>query len=369
MALRKKVRTAAYGAEAPVRAAAGSVGVGQFLSYMTNSSERIALTVPTISRAHDLIASIVGAIPFKQYTRQWTGEDYEEIYLPLETWMDKPDPKVTRNFILVNTFTDLYLYGRAFWYVTTRYSNGFPASFTFVTISSRTISDFMTLAAWSDTLLDKIAVVQNGDASWLNSGVPSGFTAHPSLAVVYHPTATEHAAEAYAAILSAVDADVVAPAGWATITGIDTYDLTATQAGFAAANFANALLPLRDNGTDRNIHHGYVSTGERVSAVITRAWTAIKIEAAVADLFASYYAAGRRLPLDARGEAAILSILSAIGAEGLAAGHYTTRADLPDGYAFATSIDAGTLTIEVSGQYGLLDKVEAFSITLNLTRS
>ena len=243
------------------------------------------------------------------------------------------------------------------------------ASFTFVTISSRTISDFMTLAAWSDTLLDKIAIVQNGDASWLNSGVPAGFTAHPSLAVVYHPTATEHAAEAYAAILSAVDADVVAPAGWATITGIDTYDLTATQAGFAAANFANALLPLRDNGTDRNIHHGYVSTGERVSAVITRAWTAIKIEAAVADLFASYYAAGRRLPLDARGEAAILSILSAIGAEGLAAGHYTTRADLPDGYAFATSIDAGTLTIEVSGQYGLLDKVEAFSITLNLTRS
>jgi len=132
MALRKKVRTAAYGAEAPVRAAAGSVGVGQFLSYMTNSSERIALTVPTISRAHDLIASIVGAIPFKQYTRQWTGEDYEEIYLPLETWMDKPDPKVTRNFILVNTFTDLYLYGRAFWYVTTRYSNGFPASFTWL---------------------------------------------------------------------------------------------------------------------------------------------------------------------------------------------------------------------------------------------
>lgn len=243
------------------------------------------------------------------------------------------------------------------------------ASFTFVTISSRTIADFMTLAAWSDTTLDKIAIVQNGDSSWLNSGVPAGFTAHPSLAVVYHPTATEHAAEAYAAILSAVDADVVAPAGWATITGIDTYDLTATQAGFVAANFANALLPLRDNGTDRNIHHGYVSTGERVSAVITRAWTAIKIEAAVADLFASYYAAGRRLPLDARGEAAILSILSAIGAEGLAAGHYTTRADLPDGYAFATSIDAGTLTIEVSGQYGLLDKVEAFSISLNLTRA
>jgi hypothetical protein len=199
--------------------------------------------------------------------------------------------------------------------------------------------------------------------------VPSGFTAHPSLAGVYHPTSTEHAAEAYAATLSAVDADIIAPAGWATIVGIDTYDLTATQAGFAAANFANALLPLRDNGSDRNIHYGFMSSGERVSALITRAWTSIKIEAAVASLFARYYASGRRLPLDARGEAAITSILTSIGAQGLAAGHYTTRADLPDGYAFTTTIDAGTLTINVAGQYGLLDKVEAFSINLNLSRA
>lgn len=243
------------------------------------------------------------------------------------------------------------------------------ASFTFVCASTRTIADLMTLATWADTTLDKIVISQNGDSSWLNSGVPAGFTAHPSLAVVYHPTSTEHAAEAYAATLSAVDADIIAPAGWATIVGIDTYDLTATQAGFAAANFANALLPLRDNGSDRNIHYGFMSSGERVSALITRAWTAIKIEAAVASLFSRYYASGRRLPLDARGEAAITSILTSIGAQGLAAGHYTTRADLPDGYAFTTTIDAGTLTINVAGQYGLLDKVEAFSINLNLSRA
>lgn len=205
--------------------------------------------------------------------------------------------------------------------------------------------------------------------AWLNSGVPAGFTPHPSLAVVYHPTSTEHAAEAYAAILSGVDADIIAPAGWGTITGIDTYDLTASQATALAGNYANGLLPLRDNGSDRNVHYGYMSGGERVSAIITRAWTAIKIEAAVASLFARYYSSGRRLPLDPRGEAAITSILSSIGAQGLAAGHYTTRSDLPDGYAFSTSIDSGTLTINVSGQYGLLDKVEAFSINLNLTRA
>jgi phage portal protein BeeE len=130
--LRRKVKTAAYGAEAPVKAAAGSVGVGQFLSYMTNQSERVALQVPTVSRAHDLIASIIGATPLKLYTRQWNGEEYDRTYLPLESWMERPDPKATRQFLMVNTFTDLYLYGRAFWYITTRYSNGFPASFTWL---------------------------------------------------------------------------------------------------------------------------------------------------------------------------------------------------------------------------------------------
>ena len=46
--------------------------------------------------------------------------------------MDRPDPKVTRNFIISNTVQDMILYGRAFWYATTRYSNGFPASFTWL---------------------------------------------------------------------------------------------------------------------------------------------------------------------------------------------------------------------------------------------
>lgn len=138
--IRRKVK-AASGLSAPVKAAAGSVGVGSYLTYQSGAAERIALTVPTISRAHDLIASVIGAIPFKQYTKRWNGEGYDEVYLPNDPWMERPDPKVTRNFIMVNTFTDLYLYGRAFWYVTSRYSNGFPASFTWMPFSNVTTPD------------------------------------------------------------------------------------------------------------------------------------------------------------------------------------------------------------------------------------
>ena len=98
---------------APVKAQAGYANVGNFITYTTSRQELVALSTPTISRSHDLIASMLGALEFRHYTRQWTGERYEKIYVPNESWMDRPDPNVTRNFFLANIFTDLYLYGAA----------------------------------------------------------------------------------------------------------------------------------------------------------------------------------------------------------------------------------------------------------------
>lgn len=119
-------------ASAPVKAAAGASGIGNFLTYTTGTDEVKALSVPTVSRARDLIAGMVGALELKHYSKQWTGERYEEIYLPLEPWMERPDPKVTRSFFYVNIFSDLFFYGVAYAYITTRYSDGRPASFTWL---------------------------------------------------------------------------------------------------------------------------------------------------------------------------------------------------------------------------------------------
>ena len=118
---------------APVKAAAGSSsGVGNFLMYSTGTDEVKALSIPTVSRSRDLIAGMVGALELKHYSKQWTGERYEEIYLPLEPWMERPDPKVTRSFFYVNIFSDLFMYGVAYAYITSRYSDGRPASFTWL---------------------------------------------------------------------------------------------------------------------------------------------------------------------------------------------------------------------------------------------
>lgn len=139
----KKVSATPAFASASVQAAAGSAAqVGQFMTYSVGGLQELALSVPTVARSVQMIASMVGCLELKHYTTQWTGEEYEEIYLENEAWMDQPDPKVTRNFIFSQLVTDMILYGRGFWYITTRSSaTGRPLSFQWLPASMVTTLD------------------------------------------------------------------------------------------------------------------------------------------------------------------------------------------------------------------------------------
>jgi len=120
-------------AAAVVKGQAGASPVGQFYQYSTGYGEEVALSIPTVSRAHDLIASMIGALTLKHYTLQWTGERYEKIYLPNEPWMDQPCSSVTRNFFFANIFSDLFFYGRAFAVITRRRADdNRPAEFQWI---------------------------------------------------------------------------------------------------------------------------------------------------------------------------------------------------------------------------------------------
>ena len=125
---RKKIETAAV-ASAPIGAAAGASQIGQFYSYSVGASEEAALSVPTIARAVSLLTTVAGTLDLKSFVLQWSGEEYEKIWVQGETWMSRPDPSVPRQFIMGKTARDLIMYGRAHWAVTSRYSTGFPATF------------------------------------------------------------------------------------------------------------------------------------------------------------------------------------------------------------------------------------------------
>jgi hypothetical protein len=131
----RKIETANF-ASAPVQAAAGASYIGNFINYTTSSAEVRALSIPTVSRSRDLLAGIIGSVGLKHYSKVWNGTDYDEVYLPLEPWMETPDPKVSRSFFYVNIMTDMMLHGVAYAYITTRYSTGLPASFTWLPASN-----------------------------------------------------------------------------------------------------------------------------------------------------------------------------------------------------------------------------------------
>ena len=110
-------------------AAAGAPQGENFIGYSVGALEEAALSVPTVARAISLLSTVCATLDIRSYTLQWTGQRYEKLYVEGESWMNRPDPRTTRNFIFSKTARDLILYGRAFWMITSRYSTGYPATF------------------------------------------------------------------------------------------------------------------------------------------------------------------------------------------------------------------------------------------------
>jgi hypothetical protein len=135
---KKETKPRFASAEVEVRAAAGGYSmIGDYYAYTVGSFETLALTLPTVARSVDLNASLISELKLKHFTRQWTGEEYEEIYLPNEPWMDSFDPKLPQQFMLANLFRDLFFYGRAFLFVSSRRADdNRPASFQWLPASN-----------------------------------------------------------------------------------------------------------------------------------------------------------------------------------------------------------------------------------------
>ena len=73
----KRVNATPAFASAPVQAAAGAAAqINNFSNYSVGGVQELALSVPTVSRAVQMIASMVGCLQLKHYTLQWTGERY-----------------------------------------------------------------------------------------------------------------------------------------------------------------------------------------------------------------------------------------------------------------------------------------------------
>jgi len=108
----------------------GAQMIGQYYSYVEGDARNRAMSVPTVSRARDLMASVIGCMSLKQYSEIWNGNEMEKIPMAPRTWLRRIDPSVPNSFLLSWLFDDLFFFGRSFLYTTSRTADGYPASFT-----------------------------------------------------------------------------------------------------------------------------------------------------------------------------------------------------------------------------------------------
>ena len=119
---------------APSKAAAaggygGANSVGRFYQYVEGTARNNAISVPTISRSRDLMASVIGCMNLQMYNEMWNGTEMEKVYIAPRSWLRRISPSVTNNFLLSWLFDDLFFYGAAYLFVTSRTADGYPASF------------------------------------------------------------------------------------------------------------------------------------------------------------------------------------------------------------------------------------------------
>ena len=217
----------------PLQAAAGSSAqIGQFYSYSVGASTELALSCATVARATQMILSMVGCLPLRHYTKQWTGERYEKIFLENEAWMDQPDPKSTMNFLMSNTAMDIMMRGRAFWFVTSRSSaTGRPLSFQWIPANMVTTNDQSGPQYYgqSDQVMFNGVQLPTEDVIQFISGV-QGFL-FTGARTIQTALKLDQAAERFASNEIA--------AGWLTV-GENTEQMSAEDLGELAASWRQA---------------------------------------------------------------------------------------------------------------------------------
>lgn len=123
--------------------AAGVSLIGQYYTYQEGEMRNRAMTIPAISRARSLHSNVLSAMPLCMYRERWDDVNKEMVEEDLapRSWLRRPDPAISYETLMAWTFDDLFFYGRAFWYITGKTTDGYPSSFTRLPTGSITTPD------------------------------------------------------------------------------------------------------------------------------------------------------------------------------------------------------------------------------------
>ncbi len=108
----------------------GAKEIGNFTTYAASEARRRAMSIPTVTRARDLICGTIGSLYLEEYRWMWNGDDMEQVPQAPRSWLARLDKGVPNNFLFSWLADDLLFFGRGFLYVTERYADGYPKNFT-----------------------------------------------------------------------------------------------------------------------------------------------------------------------------------------------------------------------------------------------
>lgn len=201
------------------------------------------MAIPSVSRARDLLVSLIAACPIEQFGTQWDGETVVEIPLAPETWMERPDPRTTRSHWLAWIADDLIFHGRAFAYVTSRNAQGFPASFAWLPAEAVDVQAAMWAGNFPITEVESIRF--NGTQLPTRDVVAFWGNGDPVLRCGAHAVLTAERLN-NAALRFATSPT---PMGWLQQTGgepLSSDDLADLAAGWAEARETNVIAALNE---------------------------------------------------------------------------------------------------------------------------
>jgi hypothetical protein len=236
-------------------------------------------------------------------------------------------------------------------------------------VTTRTAAD-QTAVITAIEAIDKVCVLQSGDATLLTGALPaalSGYASAKHTAIVYHDTAAEWADVAWAVSRSVWDPDVTSAAWTGEVAGVNAYAtaLTSAQRTNLQAIHVNVGLPY--GSADFYVDAGKNGEGRPLYEIVTKHWFAARVREDVIEEKLNHDARGAKIPVTTTGQAKIKAIVDARLEQGVAAGHFVAgeiETTMPE----ITDDDRDNERIRIEGRAQIAVSGRIFDFDLNFGR-
>jgi phage portal protein BeeE len=203
-------------------------------AMLTQTSRDMALSLPTVSRARDILCGAIAQVPLRAYLFDRVTGDLTQHPAP-PTWLERPDPNRTRGALMADTVDDLMFHRLALWQITARDATTFPSAFRHMPLVEVTPHDDGTFTFRGERIQGRdVVIIESPQLAALQYGWRAIDTA----------VKLEDAANRFAA--------TEVPAGWLAQTGgipLTPEEQTAMAAQFQAARLAATVAMLSENVT------------------------------------------------------------------------------------------------------------------------